>query len=86
MADLEHWAESIESCLIHHVRDWGEEKRDAWLYGVIMGYDDECMAENRERFGWSDETCARLTRLHEQYVTASQEGRQRPYIGEPVKE
>lgn len=56
-------------------RDWGLDRRDAWLYGVILGWDcEECpdgqhddlcddgeaMRIVAERHQWSEEDVARL--------------------------
>lgn len=29
---------SLRTTIVSHVRDWGAEKRDAWIYGVIVGW------------------------------------------------
>jgi len=65
---IENWKESLHSCLVHHARDWAANRRDAWLWGIIVGWDDESLDELKKDFGWDDETIARLKRLRQQYA------------------
>lgn len=72
---LHEAVESAGRCMSAHPRDWGTDGRDAWLYGLICGWDcdndqhdhdEECtsaMTEVAERFGWSAKEVARLRRL-----------------------
>jgi hypothetical protein len=49
-------------------KDWSTDKRDAWLYGIICGWDDkESMEQMQDLHGWSDESCERLNKLHENF-------------------
>lgn len=64
----ENAKESVKSCVAFHVRDWAADKRDAWLFGVVCGWDDEAMAEVSARHGWSAAEVGRLRRLHENWV------------------
>jgi hypothetical protein len=63
----EDFKESLNSCLVHHVRDWAANKRDAWIWGIIVGWDDESMPDFKRDFGWDDEAIARLGRLRKQF-------------------
>ena len=56
--------ESLHNAIAFDVRDWAEDKRSAWIYGVLLGWDEESMQELTERFGWDAETCSRLAELH----------------------
>ena len=63
--------ESLNRTLATSSRDWGEDRADAWIYGVVCGWDDprmdpdgEAMAELAKRHDWSPEEVARLRRLH----------------------
>ena len=54
-----------------HSRDWSVNGRDAWLWGIINGWDDpdedpddEAMAEIATAHGWDAVDVARLRRLH----------------------
>lgn len=62
--------ESIKSCLAFHSRDWFVNSRDAWLYGIVHGWDDETLAEAQVKFGWTPETVARIKRLHKEFESA----------------
>ena len=57
---------SIADAMNFSLRDWGLNHRDAWIYGIAVGWGDaiNCVAD---RHGWTDETVARLQRLHIAY-------------------
>lgn len=55
--------DSAKSTMAFSSRDWGGwDKRDAWLYGIILGWDEEAEAELAERFKWAPDDVARLRR------------------------
>jgi hypothetical protein len=64
---------SIGNAIAFDVRDWGEDKRSAWIYGIACGWDDEdggdegAMAEIQAKFRWNDEAVARLRRLRKKF-------------------
>jgi hypothetical protein len=68
MAKELDWRDSIEACIAFSSRDWSLNHRDAWLFGVIMGWSPEALAEQKQRHDWSDIAVARLKKLHEQYL------------------
>ena len=59
--------ESLSVTIPFSSKDWGKEKRDAWIYGIICGWDDNCFSEFEMKFGWNIETFERLKRLHEKF-------------------
>lgn len=65
MNDSECPRKSLERCLAFSARDWYADKRDAWIWGIVFGWDAESMKEIAELHGWSDKTVSRLRRLHE---------------------
>jgi len=65
--------DSVASLMAHAVRNWGQHARDAWLYGVFVGWaceDDhehnwicggnEALTEVAERHGWTARDVAEL--------------------------
>lgn len=67
-----HPIESIRSLLATDSRDWGEDRGDAWLWGIVMGWDDEdleCSAMEliARKHDWDEATVARLRLLHERF-------------------
>ena len=68
--------DNLQRLIVHSSRDWGAYGRDAWLYGVLVGWECEdshehdwiCQEENvsltamAERFGWHEDYVARLRR------------------------
>lgn len=58
---------SAARTMAFHVRDWGAERRDAWLWGILCGWDGDdgdSMSECVTAFGWSPSEVMRLRRLH----------------------
>lgn len=62
------WRTSLHNLLVFNVRDWGSYPDDAWLYGVVVGWDGPSMVELAKKHGWSKETVARLRKLRASYV------------------
>lgn len=59
---------SLEMTLPFHPRDWSEHHRDAWIYGVIVGW-DTALEDVAHKHGWTPETVARLQRLRERFLS-----------------
>ena len=65
--------ESIECAIAFHPRDWSEYRRDAWIYAIVFGWeDDESWEELYEKHGWDDEDRKRAEMLHEQWEKAKE--------------
>jgi len=58
---------SIERTIAFDVRDWSEDRRSAWIYGIIFGW-DESTEELKEKFNWTDEDVERMNRYHLQWI------------------
>ena len=58
--------ESIKMAIAFDVRDWGEDRRSAWIYGIVFGYDEE-LEEVKTKFRWTDEDVERLNRYHNEW-------------------
>ena len=55
--------ESLHMAIVFHARDWAADRRDAWIWGIVVGWDDESLADIASRFGWDRNMVARLKRL-----------------------
>jgi hypothetical protein len=77
-APLAEVFESLDRAVTSSSKDWGEYWADAWLYGVLVGWDcDEAhqhdevcndgaaMREMAAKHRWDEETVARLRRYRE---------------------
>lgn len=64
MSGIADALESIYTTVVFDSRDWSQTKRDAWLYGVVVGWDGPAMREVAGRFGWPPEDVSRLRALH----------------------
>jgi hypothetical protein len=61
---------SIHDAIAFSSRDWAEHHRDAWIYGIICGWDDASYRELKAKHRWTDDTVSRNKRLH-QYLSSS---------------
>lgn len=59
--------ESIKMAIAFDVRDWGEDRRSAWIYGIVFGWDDAIDEEVKTKFRWTDEDVERLNRYHNEW-------------------
>jgi hypothetical protein len=63
---VEHPLESIHSVMVFSPADHSLNERDAWVYGIVVGWDDALGTVAKDH-GWDKETVERLQRLHEKY-------------------
>ena len=61
---------SLGMAVACHSRDWSLRGRDAWIWGIVCGWDDESLGDIQDRLLWSDESVARLKRLRSEFVRA----------------
>lgn len=59
----DNFVDSLRACVLYSSRDWGLLKRDAWLYGVVVGWDKEDLERLAKRFNWGENDLARLEAL-----------------------
>jgi len=48
-------------------KDMAEEKFDAWVYGIICGWDNECYDDLAKKHNWSKDTFEYNQLLHRNY-------------------
>lgn len=51
-------------------KDYGENKFDAYLYGVIVGWDKDAYNQLKKKHGWSDEQIEYQITLHQNLIKA----------------
>lgn len=51
-------------------KDMGEQKFDAYLYGVIVGWDDGAYIQLKEKHGWTDKQIEYQKMLHQNLIKA----------------
>lgn len=66
LLDINNCLESIECTIAFDVNDWSEDKRLAWIYGIVFGWEDE-EKEIQNKFSWSDDDIKRLNKLHKEW-------------------
>ena len=59
--------ESIECAIAFDVRDWGADRRSAWIYAIVFGYYEGAWEAIAERHGWDDEDRKRAEEYHRQW-------------------
>lgn len=68
MAATENPFDSLHNAITSSAKVYALTSHDAWIYGIIVGWDDSDFVQLQEMHKWSDTTVARLKRLHEKYV------------------
>lgn len=56
---------SLKTAVATSSRDWAATPGDAWIYGVVIGWDDASLTELAARFGWKQATLDYLAALHD---------------------
>lgn len=63
---------SIERTIAFDARDWAADRRSAWIYAIVIGWNDECWNELYKQFGWDESDRERAEELHTQWEKAKQ--------------
>ena len=60
---------NLKSTILYHVNGFDSNFRDAWILGIVVGYDwkDDSFKEVCDRWKWTKEDADLLKKLHEQY-------------------
>ena len=69
--NIQNCLDSIECTIAFDVRDWSEDNRSAWIYGIVFGW-EESMNDIAKEYHWGEATIKRLKKLHEQWVKLKQ--------------
>ena len=75
--------ESIRATMSFSSRDWSANHRDAWLWGIVFGWDGDAMPEMVDKHGWNDHTVQRLKKLRQRYVEAERLDIESPAMTQP---
>ena len=70
--------EALHNLITFSSKDFGANRTDAWLYGIVVGWDNEdtdpdpedlgAMDELAATFGWDAQTVAQLRELRSQWI------------------
>jgi hypothetical protein len=56
--------ESLKDTIAFDSLDYGMNKRSAWIYGIVMGWDDPSLQELEAKGFWNAQQSLRLKQLH----------------------
>lgn len=62
--DLNEVIDSLHTTMTTDSRDWGAGERDAWVYGIVVGWGD-ALYEVGSMFGWSNKNVDRLQKYND---------------------
>ena len=66
--------DSLINTIIFDPRDWSLNPKDLWIYGIIVGWGDECFKEFEQRFDWWEkEDSEKLKLMHENFCKMAKE-------------
>jgi hypothetical protein len=82
LVDIGEALDSLRGSYAGDPRDWGQYRRDAWTYGVVLGWGEETAEDGLplvehigQRHGWSAENVARLRRYASAVDRLAEHGR-----------
>lgn len=58
---------SLHDAVVFSSKDWSLTETNAWIYGIVVGWDVDSLNEIKRTFKWSDELVDRLKLLHEAF-------------------
>ena len=67
--------ESIQTTIAFDVSDWSEDRRKAWIYAIVFGWDwdsEETCEYFYKKFKWDQEDRGRAIVLHKQWLKAKE--------------
>lgn len=67
MEEIKDVYESLYNTIVFDSADWSKTKRLAWIYGIIVGWNNESYEEIKDMWNWSDKTIARNKRLNKTF-------------------
>lgn len=73
--------DALSQTLCFASNDWGASRAEAWIYGIVVGWDNEddpadtaAMDELAGKYRWSPEQVERLRTLHTRFVALAASG------------
>jgi len=70
MDDATNPLQALAESLSRTSKDMSSTKFDAWLYGIILGWDDEAYEELAQLYNWSKKNIEYNKSLHQNYIDA----------------
>lgn len=59
--------ESIYCTIAFDSKDYSVSRRDAWIYGIVCGWDDESIKDLSKKHEWTNDDISRLKRLNARF-------------------
>ena len=64
MISAEERIEKMSNVMAFGARDWAKNNRDAYLWGLVLGWPQDALEELRFRYGWHKQTCDMFLQIH----------------------
>lgn len=58
---------SLSNTIAFRAKDYSLNHHDAWVYGIVLGWDEPSYKELQQKHGWTDADISRLKRLRSIY-------------------
>lgn len=55
---------SARNTMTLSTKDWSVDRASAWVYGILVGWEDDQLVELAQRHGWPDSEVLRLDGYH----------------------
>lgn len=64
---LDNPHESLHTCMVFAPNDWSESKREAWIYGIVVGW-GRALDDVAKKHRWAPEDVNRLKIMHQKFA------------------
>lgn len=68
MASQIEMMRSLRDTIVFDAKDYAQTPKDAWVWGIVCGWDPPSMAALQVKFRWSDATVSRLRDMRAAWV------------------
>lgn len=72
MSDIKAALDSLLCTIVFDSRDWADDRRLAWIYGVLVGWNAASWKELSKKFGFDAPSIARARKYHKALTAAKQ--------------
>ena len=62
--------DALRRAMYFSQKDWGKNRDDAWLWGIIIGWDDHSLEKLSRKFCWDEEIVDFLKNANKEFKAA----------------
>lgn len=70
--------QSLRNTIVFDSKDYSASRRDAWVYGIVVGWDGPSMRSLKTKFSWDDADVSRLRKLRAAWRAQERKNERKP--------